>query len=279
MNCSEVQILISAMLDDELSEQDRALVMEHIASCPECRNVYEAFSSLSDSLGDLEEPPADFTETVMQSVRAAAKPPVRKRRWLRGFAAMAACLALILFAGRNLAFPAAKGERADNNAVSNDAAAPMQADTNGGDLVDDAYDNEAQLMSFDTATIYQNSLSVPEAANSGAAGATVDGAGTDSAESPDLDAPEEITSKFVQYSASNSVPPASLDSILAVSAPADYGTYERTSDYTIIFTADEEIYTVNVWVDGERLYCEEDATSTAYYAEGTPAQLLTLMEE
>lgn len=273
MNCNEVQTLISAMLDNELSEEERASVQAHIAACPDCKRMYDAFAALSDSLQDLEAPPADFTETVMRSVRAAAKPPVRKRRWIQGFAAMAACLALILFAGRSLILPAAKGERADSTDVNN-AVAPMQAtaDTNGSD------DNgELQLLSFDSATIYQNSLPVP--GTEGMSAAEFSGAGnTDAQEAPDLDSPE-ITEKSVNYSVSNTVPPASLDAILTVSIPADYGAYDRLSDYTVVLTAGEETYTVNIWIDGERLYCEDDASGAAYYAEGTPAQLLTLMEE
>ena len=101
MNCNEIQTLLSMMLDEDLPDKDRASVMDHIASCPDCRKVYDAFSVLSDSLKDLEDVPECFTESVMQKL------PVRKRnsgrrRWLSGMAAMAACLALILFAGRSL---------------------------------------------------------------------------------------------------------------------------------------------------------------------------------
>lgn len=269
MNCNEVQTLISAMLDDELSEEERASVQVHIAACPDCKRMYDAFAALSDSLQDLEAPPADFTETVMRSVRAAAKPPIRKRRWIQGFAAMAACLVLILFAAYTPFF-AAKGERADSTDVNN-AVAPMQAEDDGA-----AYngDVEARLLSFDNAVIYQNSLT-PEFEGMGASEVT---GVADSQESPALDSPE-ITEKSVNYSVSNTVPPASLDAILTVSIPADYGAYDRLSDYTVVLTAGEETYTVNIWIDGERLYCENDASGAAYYAEGTPAQLLTLMEE
>ena len=72
--------------------------------------------------------------------------------------------------------------------------------------------------------------------------------------------------------------PESLDTLLAVSSPAEYGNYERISDYTVVFSGDEETYSIDVWVEGERLYCQ-DAAGNAYYAKGTYAQLLTLMDE
>ena len=54
MCCDEIREKISTMADGELSESDRAQVMEHLAACPECLAVYDAFSALSEVISDLE---------------------------------------------------------------------------------------------------------------------------------------------------------------------------------------------------------------------------------
>lgn len=270
MNCNEIQTLLSMMLDEELPDKDRASVMDHIASCPDCRKVYDAFSVLSDSLKDLADVPVCFTESVMQKL------PVRKRnsgrrRWLSGMAAMAACLALILFAGRSLILPAAKGDN------SNDAA-PMMADTNSSNTRNGTNNSETYLMSFDNATIYQNNLSSPEAVGFGAVEEYTDGAMSEAQEALDPDLPS-ATYKSTQSAVSNTLSPTSLDTILTVSAPADYGSHEDIADYTVVFSNDENTYILNIWVEGDRLYCQDDVTSNAYYAAGNYAQLLALIDE
>ncbi len=264
MNCEDIQERLSMMLDEELSVDERALVMEHIAACPECMKVYEAFSAISASLGDLEDVPEGLTENVMRQVRAKTAAPKRKR-YFTGVLGMAACLALVLLAGRTLSSP--KGEM--NMAPrSNDASAPMVESAApysvyGNDSLD------AQLMSFDVATVYQNSI----ASANGAQEAPTDGIS---------EANKEHTFTSTEGSdlplAANTMAPESLDTLLAVSSPAEYGNYERISDYTVVFFGDEETYSIDVWVEGERLYCQ-DAAGNAYYAKGTYAQLLTLMDE
>ena len=71
--CEEVQELISRLLDGELNEEEQADVAEHLASCPDCRAMHEAFRSLSGAIAEgLEEPPARLHETVMADVRREA---------------------------------------------------------------------------------------------------------------------------------------------------------------------------------------------------------------
>lgn len=40
MNCDQIEELISDLIDDELSEQARAGVQQHIASCGRCAGVH-----------------------------------------------------------------------------------------------------------------------------------------------------------------------------------------------------------------------------------------------
>lgn len=102
--CEEVQELISRLLDGELNEEEQADVAEHLASCPDCRAMHEAFRSLSGAIAEeLEEPPASLHETVMADVRREA---LRRRqaapRRVRTLLAVAACAALVILGVGNL---------------------------------------------------------------------------------------------------------------------------------------------------------------------------------
>lgn len=84
---------IDALAAGELPESERALVLEHMHTCPTCRAYYETISGLE---GD-EMPPEGFTSRVMDAVRATPQQKVRRRRPLwRGAAAAAACAVLVL---------------------------------------------------------------------------------------------------------------------------------------------------------------------------------------
>ena len=43
-DCEKCREMISCLLDGELSQAEQSFVREHIAACPECRSVYDAFS-------------------------------------------------------------------------------------------------------------------------------------------------------------------------------------------------------------------------------------------
>ena len=57
-NCELYQEMISGMIDDELSEEERTVLARHLDICPECSTLYAAFRGLSAALADdLESPP------------------------------------------------------------------------------------------------------------------------------------------------------------------------------------------------------------------------------
>lgn len=89
--------LISELVDGELDEKAAAEVRGHIASCPECRRVYEVFSGISEGLSELEEPPEELHGSIMSGIRRSRK---KKSRivWIKALSA-AACLAIVVFAG------------------------------------------------------------------------------------------------------------------------------------------------------------------------------------
>ena len=99
IGCEKARELISCLIDGELSEKEQSEVLAHIEICPECRAVYDAFSAVSESLSELEEVPEGFSENVMGAIKA---PPAKhKTPWVK-YLSLAACLALVIFAGTKL---------------------------------------------------------------------------------------------------------------------------------------------------------------------------------
>lgn len=108
--------LISCLLDGELSGQEERQMREHIAVCPECKKVYKAFSELSDSMVQLEEPPEGLHGEIMAAVQQRREKPKKTRViWLRTLSA-AACLALVVFAGAKTGLFNASFDSADDTA-------------------------------------------------------------------------------------------------------------------------------------------------------------------
>ena len=94
--CAEYQELISAMLDGELTAEETAEVEAHIASCPECAAMYEAFAAVSGM--EAAEVPDTLHEAVMTKVTAAQKAFKTQNNLvrLRPILTTAACLVVIV---------------------------------------------------------------------------------------------------------------------------------------------------------------------------------------
>ena len=122
--CEEFAPLLSAFVDGELTENERAEVLAHVSGCAACRARLDELFALRDALGALEEPevPADLTARVMAAVRAekaAQTPQWKKHGAWRRWAAMAACAALALFAA--VTIPRMGAEMTANDAAPADA--------------------------------------------------------------------------------------------------------------------------------------------------------------
>ena len=92
-DCQQWQEMISCMIDGELDETELEELKAHIADCPECMALFEAFSSVSKELSTLEEPPESVAPRVMDAIRVKKKSP-----WVR-ILPLAACLAVAIFFG------------------------------------------------------------------------------------------------------------------------------------------------------------------------------------
>ena len=100
-DCEKYTELMSLMLDGELSAEQTSELRAHIASCENCRKVFDAFTSVSEALSeDLAEPPEMLAKGVMFKIRNH-----KKHRFSYGkFTAIAACLALILLGAAKYGF-------------------------------------------------------------------------------------------------------------------------------------------------------------------------------
>lgn len=96
-DCEKCREMISCLIDGELSQAEQSFVREHIAACPECRSVYDAFSAVSAQLHEEEPLPDGLHEKIMSGIKAR---PKKKTGivWIKYLSA-AACLALVIFAG------------------------------------------------------------------------------------------------------------------------------------------------------------------------------------
>lgn len=103
ISCERAWELLNLQLDGALSPQEEQELEEHLASCPACRKDQEELAQMSQALRGLGEVqvPADFTQRVMEQVRAESqeKPKVislQRRRWARTLMGLAACALLCI---------------------------------------------------------------------------------------------------------------------------------------------------------------------------------------
>lgn len=103
ISCERAWELLNLQLDGALSPQEEQELEEHLASCPACRKEREELAQMSQALRGLGEVqvPADFTQRVMEQVRAESqeKPKVislQRRRWTRTLMGLAACALLCI---------------------------------------------------------------------------------------------------------------------------------------------------------------------------------------
>lgn len=124
MDCDQALEHISAALDGELTGSALAGLKAHLASCPDCRALYEELREIQAGLlASTEDPPEGFHDRLMAAVAAEPMPVVkqnsRRRAWT-AVAAAAAVAALVLLPQWN------------GISVSNGAPAPMMAAPAGG---------------------------------------------------------------------------------------------------------------------------------------------------
>lgn len=131
--CEEYEVWISAFLDGELSAENRAELMEHMAACRSCQRYFDDLVAIHDALDQEEVPvPDGFAAQVMARVEETEQEKPRRTILLphwRQWTALAACCALALLG--LWSFQSARGDHtaqyaamADMPYMAQDAAIP-----------------------------------------------------------------------------------------------------------------------------------------------------------
>ncbi len=100
-SCEEYEELISAAIDDELSQQDREKLEEHLTGCRGCRALYSDLLALHALLPTLsEQPPQALMEKTLEKLEEEKVVPLPRRggrvhRWAPWAAAAAVCVVLL----------------------------------------------------------------------------------------------------------------------------------------------------------------------------------------
>ena len=132
-DCAEYRLWISELLDGELGEEERGELRKHLARCPDCAAVYEAFYDLSGAM-EQEVLPEGLHERIMAPVLASL--PKKKAPWLMSALSAAACFAAIAASLMILrpAYQSRETTASGGAAVfgySSADAAPAEAEENG----------------------------------------------------------------------------------------------------------------------------------------------------
>lgn len=149
-DCERYRELISRMIDEDLSEQERQELASHLSGCRECQTVYRAFSFLDEGLSDLaEEPPEELHEEIMASIRRQAtaekNSAVGKKRGVievfrnmslgtRRVLTAAACFALVIAlvaVGGGIGRMGSASPKLSNSSTSQSAPAQAAQESNG----------------------------------------------------------------------------------------------------------------------------------------------------
>ena len=146
MEHSAYQEMLSALLDGELSDAERETALAHMDGCADCRAYFDELSALRAALGDLDEfdAPEGFAAGVMARLRAGdgAIAPLRadnttktvKKHFSRhGYAALAACAAVVLLAVYALPNTLRMGSMGGGNNASNSAVYASPSTTGAAD--------------------------------------------------------------------------------------------------------------------------------------------------
>ncbi len=130
----EVREEFSALLDDELTLEERERVEGHLAECAECLRELDALKQVDVAYGGLStvNAPEDFEEGVRQAIRPRTRwfPALggaRPARWLRPAAAMAAVL-LAMIGAVFLLGPAGPERFEVANVLENEAPPALMAE-------------------------------------------------------------------------------------------------------------------------------------------------------
>lgn len=250
-DCKSNQELISRLLDEELTESEKAALAEHLAGCRECSALYQAFSAVSGAIQeDLEEPPEALHENIMAELRRGEiKKKNRLSRPVRAALATAACAVLVIAAAAGVLPNLRMGRTAASYTMSADSAAsavqPREAEEKAKAAPAEAVAEEA-----DEAPVLR------EAPSAGAADLEA------SSYQYSMDAAVDAAEETVWTLPEN----WDLDALLALLDGQPAGDLQLTPEqvYTLLTTADGAEAVLTLYRQGTDLYYNNPADSRLY---------------
>ncbi len=114
------------MLDGQLTETEEKKIEAHMATCQECRCVYEAYCALDGELGQLVEAPTQLRENVMSAIHREKTVAFPKKRWMFGSGTAIAAVAAVLVLVVGGYLPSFGIETAETTAVTTTGSADME---------------------------------------------------------------------------------------------------------------------------------------------------------
>ena len=124
--CEEYKALISALIDDEISDTDRGSLMAHLIACEDCRLYWEDQFAIHEAMADLSViAPVGFADGVMARIRETKQEQPKRKiiSFPRRFAGLAACCAVVVLG----IFAARGGILTMNDSATSNCAAPEMA--------------------------------------------------------------------------------------------------------------------------------------------------------
>lgn len=138
-DCREIQELISALIDGKVSEKEKTEIYAHVEKCPECKAMLEAFTAVSESLGELEDVPAGLHENIMRRVKSEG---IKKKSPWKKIIPLAACFALVIFGAFSL--------RGMDSAVEDKAVLEVNSCCDGAVMPDNKAAEDVEIFRFFT---------------------------------------------------------------------------------------------------------------------------------
>ena len=175
MQCQQALELLSGHIDNTNTEEQEAMLQEHLSTCEHCRELLKAYEELDQGICELEvEPPAALAENVMKAVRQEVQTP-GKRKFFFGpgtaLAAVAAVLVLALGSGvvklPQLMTNANGAQSADQNSAETASYAFDAKDT----AAPEAQNNAAPEKGVDDAELLPREMPMAQAPDSNTASA------------------------------------------------------------------------------------------------------------
>jgi len=259
ISCNEAMEQISRLIDEDLSKEEQDALQEHLQSCESCRQLYSAFSGLSDAIAEgMEDVPEGFSDKVMSEIRRSAISPVKKnsspaKKLSRYSLPIAALLALVI------AIPVFTSNRTVKSEM---AVAPMMA----------------------AGTTYAADSAPMEEAMEMPAAAEENGIALQSEEALSEPMFSAFSAMASEASASNSLPSLSIDKdveALLFSSEEDQQSLEdlQLSSWEYEVTSEETGETYFVYTDGDSVWYNTDASDTVYKAPVSEEEFLSVMSQ